>query len=909
MAHPVPDDAQIAVHAIPLALWQTEFTPGTFSEDRSKQTRFQVSFRPVAGAYVAVVRVSSATQSLGDASWKLQLGRTNDFGWMIRRDRKTLGSEQDAPRSGWTKHTEAVAGVPDPLAVPDPGGIEAYPDTTDALDAGVASPEDLATFAPDDPAMVALDSADANAEALSGLPNERYMIVWCYRERLFREFLHDYDIAPAEAMARFQATSYCVRSFEVSTPVSDLRDLSPHEQAFVARVTSKGEEGYHGGWPSRSYMAAAIFDATPRELRTLYLCEWAQWCCVAMVHNDAHWPYLHALRATICSALSGAPLPDLAKDMPTGIIGQRAGQMRAYLHALAWSGWRDVGSVRSLVDVWKEAADVPWRTVAEPLDARYGLCHPMRMEPAPPASEFRFTAKTRDALVAYFRMYRLGFDHKDDLEALDAHWEHVQTALAWIQEKQKTLISRLDSVGLQRAVERSLLPSDERRKTELLQRFHYEAMLHQVPHWEQAENLLKNQSAWDAHKPFVAWMGEGSATLSKVFETLIGDYLGRYQALSSASLEQSVQHLFRYHLALSNEAYEQFLPQHNVLLRLEADAASGKAIAKFMSRGKETVLAELDILTAVEKMSEVEIHRPLAEPLKGTEFKRYRRAVGQGKTRSFKTLQVTVSVYDADAPDLASFPKMLADIASLIKLGIAGGELAAALSEKEFQEIDSKLYISFAVEGLASFEAATDLVRPVLRKLAKRGRGIVPPWVSGTKYMGPAAEVVDAGRNLWAGGSTLATFFSPGTSDTDLAYYLNSDQGLPAFLETIKGVLQVASGAGAWTSMGARILGASLTMASVPLATWVSVGALSVAMLDVLIYLDTGGESPTKDFELAVRDARRQQFFLATGSAKEPILKHDQDAPVTTATAESPAQKATCLLSRRLGLVHHIMQA
>jgi hypothetical protein len=167
-------------------------------------------------------------------------------------------------------------------------------------------------------------------------------------------------------------------------------------------------------------MAAAIFDATPHELRTLYLCEWLQWLCLHAVHDDPHWPYLLALRSVIRASEQGTAISDLAARLPDGEKGKRAHQLRAYLHSLARLGMDDRGFAASLVDIWaKSRLSVPWRAVAEAMQRKYNDRHPTM--DAPTLEDFRFSADERAALVGYFDMYALGFQYAADAEALDAH--------------------------------------------------------------------------------------------------------------------------------------------------------------------------------------------------------------------------------------------------------------------------------------------------------------------------------------------------------------------------------------------------------------------------------------------------------------------------------------------------------
>jgi hypothetical protein len=244
---------------------------------------------------------------------------------------------------------------------------------------------------------------------------------------------------------------------------------------------------------------------------------------------------------------------------------------------------------------------------------------------------------------------------------------------------------------------------------------------------------------------------------------------------------------------------------------------------------------------------------------------------------------------------------LLAGAGALIELSVAVGELASAMMENDLNQIGGELYLNMVQETLAALEPGAELVAPILQRLGTKGARLADGLVVGARALGGAAMGLEGVRNVVTGSATIATLFAPEKADTDLAHYLDREEGLPALLEATKGVVQVAAGGSA---VGALVVGAGTTVATLSLGVWVSVGLVAITMLDVLIYADTGGESPTQGFESMVRKARDAQFL----TEEDRILMPDESATVEAAQGLRE-QRATCLLARRLGLIHHVLKA
>jgi hypothetical protein len=240
---------------------------------------------------------------------------------------------------------------------------------------------------------------------------------------------------------------------------------------------------------------------------------------------------------------------------------------------------------------------------------------------------------------------------------------------------------------------------------------------------------------------------------------------------------------------------------------------------------------------------------------------------------------------------------------TLIKSGLAVRALAAECKGKKLGDVEFDLYLEVAEESLQALEPGSEILQSVF---ARAGMGASKaashPFVHGGAALAKLGTVIEASRNLIAAGQTLATLIAPIRSSTDLANYLDRGETVPAWLESIKGLVQVASGG---AGVGTLVLGASTTLAAVPLSAWVAVGLVAVATLDVLIYVKTGGGSPVDAFMRSVRDSRRQQFKLST--ADGILMPGEEVVPGEVDPGSGgPNSNATCRLVRKLGALNEI---
>lgn len=888
--------------ALPIALWCGDYAQGALATKQQPAQHPRIGFAPVSGAYVVCIEEQAVKSCEVDRLQALRFGRTNDFGWVLLREPGALGAPEDMPVSGWKKKELPPGGLKTPSSRATGDEPKEDEDVTDAMDAGVPLPRDLSMFGPDDAVLFDLDMHEANSELLYVLPNQHYYLFWSYDVLLFERFVADAERDLERAVTDYAVGLYVVQPFLPNAPVQRLGALSSQERGAVARLMSRPDgEGYHGGWLVFEGMSAAIFDATPAALRTLYLCEWLQWTCEHAVHDDPHWGYLLALQAAIRASQTGAPIADLAADLPQeGERAKRARQMRAYLHALAWAGMRDRTNAVALVDVWGESKlHGHWRDVAEAVETTYTTRHPA--QDAPDLRPFAFSAKEREALVAYFEMYALGFRHAADEAPLQAHLKDVQGRVVWLEHQQRELMSTIGSVQLMRTV--ALHVRDGREKAALVDRYNYQCACHELEFWNPASMALPDQSAWDDYAPFVKWMAEDPGIVTAAFLGLLQRYVPVYRNLVRDSLERLLGHLFRYHLTLHGKAIEQTLPTKHAVIRVEPDPRSGRVLAKLFRGDSHTLLAELELLSQLTAAPTEEAHSPVGVTDKGARFSRYRRALARGQVRTFAARERTLRVLAPESPLLEGFPQRLTEAASLLSAGLAASALLTEMVQQRSWGVDANLYLDLAQEGLQAVEPGIALMVPILERAGAAGTAAgLRGFVRGAQRLGRVGTGLEAVRNLIAGGGTLATFFAPDSAQTDLAYYLERGESLPALLETTKGVAQVVAGS---AGVGAAVLGPACVVATVPLGTVVSVGLVAVVTLDVLIYVSTAGGNPTLEFENKVRQASLAQFKLHGGR----ILLPDERLRASTTTPSRPQEPARCRLAKQLGTLHFVVRS
>jgi hypothetical protein len=324
-------------------------------------------------------------------------------------------------------------------------------------------------------------------------------------------------------------------------------------------------------------------------------------------------------------------------------------------------------------------------------------------------------------------------------------------------------------------------------------------------------------------------------------------------------------------------------------------------------------LLELELLTSVGTAPQDEVHAPVGRRDPGTSFKRYRRSLARGEVRVFKARPQTLWVPDEDAAGLSGFPKALAGTAAALKTGMAAAALIDELLEHDLAEADARVVLDLTQESLQALEV---VVGPLLERLSGQGNKVTRLLVNACKRAGKPGLMLESIRNFGSGAMTLSTFFTGDGAGTDLARYLDRGQTLPAFLETTKGLVQVATGgAGMGAAMAggdatlALVLGTGTTLATIPLSAWVAVGLVTVAMLDVVIYVDTGGGRPVDDFLDGVREARKAQFMLASTPetpSSDRIISPQEEVKANGSQGQR-SRRATCLLTRKVNAINQVL--
>jgi len=171
------------------------------------------------------------------------------------------------------------------------------------------------------------------------------------------------------------------------------------------------------------------------------------------------------------------------------------------------------------------------------------------------------------------------------------------------------------------------------------------------------------------------------------------------------------------------------------------------------------------------------------------------------------------------------------------------------------------VFLDLGEEVFQGFAPATKLTYYVLNKA-----GLAAPLAAESKLLaageklGKLGGAVAALHSVYSGFSTLVSLRDPLREDTDAARYLRHEEAVPFWLETVKGVAQVATGVGGVTEL---LLGLGVTTATAPVAMVTAFGAALIAALDVAIWVESGGERPTQEFEDRYRAATRRQFRLS----------------------------------------------
>lgn len=332
------------------------------------------------------------------------------------------------------------------------------------------------------------------------------------------------------------------------------------------------------------------------------------------------------------------------------------------------------------------------------------------------------------------------------------------------------------------------------------------------------------------------------------------------------------------------------------------DATTGRLKATLYRGSKQKKLGDFEFLTTVTSMPAADVHTPLGATDTRARVKRYKRALRSGQIRTFERVERGFDMPEVEG--LGGFPLALATASEVMGAALALTTLIEELKRTEWRKVDVDLYLEVAESSFLLCEPGKDVLEIMLRH-AQVSPTKANPFLKGAGVIGKVGAGIEAGRNLVSGTQTLATLLSPHTSMTDLAQYLDRGQTVPAWLEGVKGVVQVGTGG---TGAAALVVGAGTTIATLPLSVWVGVGMVTIAMLDVLIYGKTGGDSPVEGFLKKVREGRMAQFQL--DAKTDRILLPSQRIEVQNPGRSAPSERpAFSKLSRQLASLNALAKA
>jgi hypothetical protein len=356
--------------AIPIALWVSDLQLELGALDQ----RPRLSFKPIAGAYVACVQISDRESAPIEAC-DIRYGRTNEVGWVVMRELEALGEPDDIP--------------PQPYRI--------------------APAKPFWFLSPNDPVLFEVpDGQCADPSLLACFPNETLRIFWSYDKLSFLQFQEELQLDPNAALDAWGARTHKMEPFGEPAALAGLDLLSDEpiesgrpnftERQVAARLLfAGGRQGYHAGTYFEHYRTAAIFDATPVSFRALFLSEWLEWY-TAQLRADENWRTLFTALHVSAMAEQGGPVvrfEDQIRENIRQTLGKMGGHdaeprifevladYRRYAHECAQVYARlDSGDERNdLRRLYRRAtavmvSDRRWQDAAKALRAKHGLMHP-----------------------------------------------------------------------------------------------------------------------------------------------------------------------------------------------------------------------------------------------------------------------------------------------------------------------------------------------------------------------------------------------------------------------------------------------------------------------------------------------------------------------------------------------------
>jgi hypothetical protein len=837
-------EIQGKIGAIPMALWAADYIPG------ERNAKYQLHLRPIAGGYVALYRVGAGKQCLPPAPEDLRYGRTDKYGWIVLGDGNRPGDPQELP----------------PPPTPRP------------------TPPLSCIFGESDPVVMAADAQEAAEHYAYALPGEAYRIFWTYRYDLFLEFVklaREAREAPGAAFDLRNVHAVEVFPYEPLKPVPAIAGLTQDEVLRALEVLLPGAyRGYHAGFKVAGGCTPAIFDVTPETLRSLYFCEWLQWCAISLLREDKDWPALLRMVSVIQAAQSMAPFPDLRRELPGGgEMGACADALIEYVLELAVA--KDVRRATVRRALTFRVSNDDWRDAARELERKTNAVHPATK--GVPFSRFAcFGERHTTALIAHYDLYNAAFLSVRDLAPLQAHMDHIERVKGWVLEKQQSVLRSIDLLSFKSDLGLHLPETHAEKRQWLLTRLLDACATHERAFWEEKSPPVtaQTQNTFDAKA--LKWLGADAEATGKTLLTFLQSRLGQYK-FTAQSVDALVERMYALQCLMLGRQQSGTLPVRDCTVHLKRADATGQALVAYVQLGQEQHTLGLYRIASQEAGRKSDgPNNATAKPSK----EKLVRLTHWTEADDFHlvTRKATVRYFEGGT----TLADNMLGIAAVLKASVALDAMLSELSATSAGGTGAAnpvVFLDLGEEVFQGFAPATKLTYYVLNKA-----GLAAPLAAESKLLaageklGKLGGAVAALHSVYSGFSTLVSLRDPLREDTDAARYLRHEEAVPFWLETVKGVAQVATGVGGVTEL---LLGLGVTTATAPVAMVTAFGAALIAALDVAIWVESGGERPTQEFEDRYEKAVRRQFKVS--AKREIALPSSAESPLPT----SPGQAST----------------
>lgn len=841
--------------SIPIALWATqlEIEPGALD----KWPR--LLFRPVAGAYVAVVQ--AGTNGPFDAACEILYGRTNEVGWVVRRALHELGESQDippqpyevaAPKQDWFMHAD------DPVRFHAPAGQCA------------------------DPTVIAC------------LPGERLRIFWCYDRDSFFRFESLLRTNREAALEEWGARAYTVEPFGEPASLAGL-DLLPDKpvdparpehtaRRVVARLLFAGDrQGYHSGEYVDAYRTAAVFDATPASFRALFLAEWLEWY-TARLRADQDWAALITALHVSSIAQQRGPVVEFDRQIHALTLGEiRAASAqghepprdytvfeayRQYAHDCAKVYARLVsGDEREALRkrfhdaILVTRSDSAWRVVANQLRAKHELVHPWHSGKYSDADLHLEFADEREPFVAYFDYYAAGLCYQTSglVDRIHGAWISADEAFGWIAQKRRQLL-REPSYSRHDALARDIslcTPPGQLGAPTLLDRHARQCATVGFPWWVEAEETyFGTQDKWEAFVAKLGWLSNHVNGVGDILGGFVQSYASLY-AHTPETARAAVRLCLRYERWLKTGVTEDIvLPGRSAHWSYRR---SGKTFSFSLELGKRRLHVGSYTLQEHTDVRRTNVTGPLGEIREVTSRNVTELELAKTLKRSPASLALDPDVIER----LEGGAGVISTLGALLDVGLALQALARAPdvgSWDWFTSEPAQLATWSVLQGVESC--------PQFLQAARKGLGLAPLSLRALGWIGGAGVLFEGSATLVAGYKAVYA------EDGALANAFDRGEQTSATYELAAGVAQLVMGAGGVVAGLAGIAGLSLVAG--PFGLLFGLGSLAVAVTQAAIYLRSGEHNRVQPLLDRVAAAEQREFHLdergrATSREQQPV--------------------------------------